>query len=74
MMRWISVKDRLPEDYGRCIVLDGKEVEPANFIKEDSEEKKVFLTPDTWDIDYIKGVTHWMPLPEPPKDAQNMED
>jgi hypothetical protein len=68
-MKWISVKDRLPEenDYFLCYrtnIYRGKEIslyEVLEFI----EKFKVWRGngyPNTED------VTHWMPLPEPPKD------
>lgn len=59
---WISVKDRLPDDYSDCIVFDGEYVEPAVYYSSSG-----FYTPDCYEANKIKGVTHWMPLPEPPR-------
>ena len=62
--RWISVKDRLPERNGVYLAYDGEYISTVEYEKgrHDSE----------WTDDY-EGyldllVTHWMPLPEPPKE------
>jgi len=54
--QWISVKDRFPEQYGECIISDGKIVTTSYF------QDGLFVGKD---IDIT--VTHWMPLPEPPE-------
>ena len=59
---WISVKDRLPEDYETVLVYDGDFVQPSSF-----HGKYGFWTTDCYEADSIYGATHWMPLPEPPK-------
>ena len=55
MSEWISVEDRLPEDSG-CYLVAGELIE---------------LEIDNYCIDYGWNdsfeVTHWQPLPEPPK-------
>ena len=63
--KWISVKDRLPEEmeWVLCACVSGEvHILCYDYLMED------------WDIHhrpnscYAKGfVTHWMPLPEPPK-------
>lgn len=74
---WISVNERLPEDmYGkfrkRIIVLvctESGKVSTASrqrafhFDKTKLEWQEL----DTFEWNYRKRVTHWMPLPEPPK-------
>lgn len=61
MAEWISVKERLPEDDIVCILTDG--VSDAIGYR-----GKVFGWHLMW-TDYLEEskVTHWMPLPEPPK-------
>ncbi len=66
--RWIPVSERMPDHFGVFIVA----------IKEPGRERvgkdcadfdpfaKTWLTAMYWDEDY--EVTHWMPLPEPPKE------
>ncbi|WMI81827.1 DUF551 domain-containing protein [Anaerotignum sp. MB30-C6] len=61
-MQWISAKDRLPEKQTRVLVrtTDGYSGTTVGWI--------------LWDEWYTdlgqqsKGVTHWMPLPESPKE------
>jgi hypothetical protein len=62
---WISVKDRLPEKFKPVIVCreDGKGqpiVEQG--YKDIGDWWKVYGT-------RTKHVTHWMPMPEPPKEG-----
>ena len=67
--KWIRVADRLPEeDLGACIVYDGFEVQHANHYIIDGEHS--WNTPDCYESEEIRGVTHWMPLPEPPKEDE----
>ena len=57
--RWISVKDRLPKNDEIVIICTDK-----NFIYAGE------LIGDTWFLDndsWTATVTHWMPLPQPPK-------
>ena len=59
VQEWISVKDRLPEKDEIVIICTDK-----NFIYAGE------LIGDTWFLDndsWTATVTHWMPLPEPPK-------
>lgn len=56
---WISVKDRLPKNDEIVIICTDK-----NFIYAGE------LIGDTWFLDndsWTATVTHWMPLPQPPK-------
>lgn len=60
---WISVKDRLPEPPAQCLVYSGKEhilrrMETATYTEWG------WMTPG-----YFQEITHWMPLPEPPKEV-----
>ena len=61
---WISVKDRLPEEKVNCIVYyqhayrDNDGYWAIGFCFYDGEKFR---------IDLLYKVTHWMPLPEPPK-------
>ena len=60
--KWIPVTERLPEEYENVLVCSGGYVEPG-WIGGD----RVFYTYDKYESDIIDDVTHWMPLPEPPK-------
>ena len=71
-MSWISVEDRLPDGAQRVLVnhkLCGRIV--AGLVGNYDVNTGVF-TPIRWgvinDIDFeFEDVTHWQPLPEPPK-------
>lgn len=61
---WVSVKDRLPEKNGRYLVCENGEVYSAEYEKNRPDSE--------WTDDY-EGyldmmVSHWMPMPEPPKE------
>lgn len=69
-MKWLNVEDTLPELHKAVLISDGKEITIGFFRQKDSREL-------IWDkIDrgqyqicfFLKKITHWMPLPEPPKD------
>lgn len=57
-MKWISVKDKLPDKEGCYLVnvecIDGNVVTVSYY----SEEHKLLGMPH---------ISHWMPLPEPPE-------
>ena len=54
-MEWISVKERLPQQAQIIIATDGDISLPCHHFTD---------TGFTW---FTKEVTHWMPLPQPPK-------
>ena len=59
-MEWISVKDRLPEKHTFNLV----------YSDETGIDVIYFGYRGIFQNDYadeVKGITHWMPLPEPPK-------
>jgi len=61
---WISVEERLPEIGRFVLVSDGDDIDVAC-------RYKAFTIPDkteTFFWDSVLEVTHWMPLPEPPKE------
>jgi hypothetical protein len=61
--RWISVKERLPEDSTMVLFTDGVTKGIGKFSEDGFY--------DYWyDGFFNKPVTHWMPLPESPNDTQ----
>ena len=58
-MQWISVQERMPEAQTLVIVTDGQGVDVGGHFR------GKWTSPGVVD-DVI--VTHWMPLPEPPKE------
>jgi len=62
--KWISVKERLPEHFEDVLTFEDGECYRVNSISQ--------LTKYWWDSDegFERNPSHWMPLPEPPKDAK----
>ncbi len=58
--QWISVKDRLPEDLGVVMITFDTVVSVGRY----SGEWHCLVFPEL----PIESVTHWMPLPKPPKE------
>ena len=62
---WISVEERWPEESCECLAVSGTGV---IYLLHYSHKYKAFNATDDEDGDRWKlgGITHWMPLPEPP--------
>lgn len=59
---WIIVEDRLPEEGVMVLCFNAEYVRPY-FVASWCPEEGWFI-----DVDgYVYVITHWMPLPEPPK-------
>lgn len=77
---WISVNDRMPKENGRYIVADeitapeelgGNHTEIRIMRFHEGKWHTPFRSPE-WINEAIKdNITHWMPLPEPPKEEDN---
>lgn len=69
-MEWISVKDRLPELDTFILSTDGEIVATTirQISDQDDEETWNYFTSGCGCCDSdMKNVTHWMPLPKPPR-------
>ena len=62
-VRWISVKDRLPDNCVEVLVYD---TDCGIVIGWYDKKDGIFVAEFMNELD---AVTHWMPLPEPPKDG-----
>ena len=64
--QWISVTERLPEKYDcyYLVVLNNWNTDFCLYTKE--KGFGMYITPKWWDAN--DEVTHWMRLPEPPKE------
>ena len=60
--KWISVKDRLPEDDRNVLVYDDHDIQFWVAWHDESNNKWY-----TQEGDRVYGVTHWMPLPKLPE-------
>ena len=64
VQEWISVDDRLPEEKTNCIVYY------KHAFCDDENHVGIcvcFYDGDEFQMDSLHKVTHWMPLPNPPK-------
>ena len=81
VQEWISVDDRLPENDGSYLVTINsfggrkhinvrwfaKDGEAVNEYELAGQENVWYYYDSEWGYIPIDSVTHWMPLPEPPK-------
>lgn len=76
--RWISVKERLPETYETDDVFGYRHSKVCNVIGKDrcrwmayyDQDENQWCTLPTGVYLGIDYVTHWMPIPEPPKEEE----
>ena len=62
---WISVKDRVPKNSGHYLVVHQNKHDGSTSIAITAYIK--CKIGEWWLNDYVFNVTHWMPLPQPPK-------
>ena len=72
VQEWISVKDRLPEEgeYVLCVLKGfnyGGKIQVCKFVLADKFKDKPYFEHFR---NGFPSVTHWMPLPEPPKEVE----
>ena len=65
MSEWISVKDRLPE-FGEKVLITDVSGDVLVYSLEQTCSGECWWEDEYWN--WYNDVTHWMPLPEPPKD------
>jgi len=65
MSEWISVDERLPKDKQMCLVYG------TVYYVPDEQSKEIMVTKFYEEFGFVEqihaNITHWMPLPEPPK-------
>lgn len=71
MSEWISVKDRMPETYGRYLV--HVEDIAGHEPQESCEYIEYYWGNGRFTGWEIFRVTHWMPLPEPPESEEDVD-
>ncbi len=63
--KWISIKDKLPEEHKRVLIwVEGHSMLVDSYKSNGTEHLMAFS--DAWAWGYHKYVTHWMPLPSGP--------
>lgn len=80
MSKWISVKDKLPENFSTIVMVYWKMVYPMsqipyfkigfyNIMTQEFYEYENFpiVTEGAKRLDLNEEITHWMPLPESPE-------
>ena len=61
--KWIPVAEQLPETGKIVLAYTG-----VGYFS-DTAQWTGYRWEKTWDFEVLYGVTHWMPLPEPPKEG-----
>lgn len=61
--QWIPVAEQLPETEKIVLAYTG-----VGYFSETAQWTG-YRWEKTWDFEVLYGVTHWMPLPEPPKEG-----
>ena len=69
MNEWIKVRDRLPQQLlGKFLLFtDGTEVFFGRYFYGNSHKDECLWKAEIGWVDKDSDITHWMPLPEPPK-------
>lgn len=71
MTDWIRVEDRLPGYIKRCLVVyEGAVQHSTPYLVRAGKEKDYWYFDEDVDdlaVDAHPTITHWMPLPKPPK-------
>ena len=66
MMEWISVEERLPDTYKNVLCCKDRDIRIGYYLGA-TYSKSVAAFRDLRSA-FAFGATHWMPLPEPPKE------
>ena len=64
--KWISVEERLPQSLAEVLICDDKGRMVVGHYDEDDGRFWECVNTDTF---HSVNATHWMPLPEPPKEG-----
>jgi hypothetical protein len=67
VLGWVPVEERLPERKMRVLVAIRGCVVWGGSYRPDTKKKFVLDGSDAFQrMNFLKGITHWMPLPAPP--------
>lgn len=65
--KWISVNDRLPADSKKILVVNGHGYISISALWRKDGSKWTWID-SAGHFNHVNDITHWMPLPEPPKE------
>ena len=65
--RWIPVTERMPEIGQKCLIAN-REIVVRGWLRPDGVWKTGVSSDEIWSKFSLYQLTHWMPLPEPPKE------
>ena len=71
--RWISCKDKMPEEYKTVLVYEKDYGVMIGELEKKFFDTQFFIARKSGIILRTTEVTHWQPLPEPPKDGEQNE-
>lgn len=71
--RWISCKDKMPEEYKTVLVYEKDYGVMIGELEKKFFDTQFFIARKSGMILRTTEVTHWQPLPEPPKDGEQNE-
>ena len=67
VQEWIPVAERLPEIGQKCLIAN-REIVVRGWLRPDGVWKTGVSSDELWSKFSLYQPTHWMPLPEPPKE------
>jgi hypothetical protein len=67
---WISVEERLPDKWGKYLAYRKCHFAPhVDIIRYDTNRSVWYFFDSEWGDCEVNDITHWMPLPEAPKEG-----
>ena len=66
--KWIPVTERLPNENEDVLCSRGNHIGALMDVYAYKGDNKWEDTYGYWSYGHVEGITHWMPLPEPPKE------